>query len=118
MKPQLRWVALIPTVAAGFAAALLLIWPFRYLLLRFCPRQERLIEGTTELSQPNYAVTIQSCSASWFPAAEKALFVTVLLLAVVVAGAIAWRLAPARKKTCGLIASVLALLFVVVVFFP
>ncbi|WP_160330930.1 hypothetical protein [Xanthomonas massiliensis] len=118
MKPQMRWVVLIPTVAAGFAAALFLIWPFRYLLLQFCPCQERLIEGTTELSKPDYAVAIQSCSAGWFPVAEKSLFVAVLLLAVVVAGAIAWRIAPARKAACGLIASVLALLFVAVVLFP
>jgi protein-S-isoprenylcysteine O-methyltransferase Ste14 len=114
----LRWIALVPTVAIAFAATLLLIWPFQYLLLRSCPPQERLVEGTTELSQPGYGVTIQSCSASWFPVAEKSLLAAVLLLAVVLAGVVAWRVAPERKITCGMTASVVALLLIVGVFLP
>ncbi|MEA5124973.1 hypothetical protein [Xanthomonas floridensis] len=117
MTTRLRWIALIPSVAICFVATLLLIYHFRYFILRFCPRHYRLIEGVTELSQKDYALTIQSCSASWFPMAEKALIVTVLVLAIIVAGVIASIIAPAQKKASGAIVSFLGLVVIVATLF-
>jgi hypothetical protein len=117
VKPLFRWLLLCPSSAAGFAAVLLLYWPARLVLLHGCPVSSRIAIATTDFSKPNYqSVAVQSCSASWYPAADASLFALTLLVSVLVAGAIAYWFAPTHRRMSGLFASILAIVAIGLIF--
>lgn len=118
MNRRLRWAALAPVVAVAYVTALMLFWPVHTLLMHLCPQSDVFDEGTTNLTQPDYAVIVQSCSAAWFPGAETAALIGVLAAAIVAAACASALMAPAKKVASAFCASCLALLltFVFLVF--
>lgn len=110
MTKVLRWVALVPAALISFVAVFMLLGSLRGLLLRLCPAGNRGSEWTTDLSRPDPAVAVPSCSAAWFPGAEMALLILAFAAAVVAAGCVAAWVAPARKLVCGLSAAGLVIL--------
>ena len=104
----MRWLLVVPSAVVGFISVAGLYWLFHHLLLRICPSQLQAIEGTTDLSRPDFAAISPSCSASWYPAAEASLLVGMLLLAILVSATLAYRLAPSHKRLVGTLSVVVA----------
>lgn len=117
MRPLIRWLLLLPAVAAGFAITAALYWPARQLLLHSCSNALRTVESTTDLSQRDYTGTAEGCSAGWYPTADASSLVVILLLSVVASGTIGYRLAPTHKRLASALSSVLAITVIAIAFF-
>jgi hypothetical protein len=110
VKSLLRWLLLLPCVAAGSIASVLLYFPIRVGLLDFCPVRSRYFISTTDFTKPNFESTpTLSCSASWYHTADASVMLLAIFFAVVVAGVIGNRVAPIHKTKIGLLSSFLAI---------
>lgn len=102
MTRTLRWAALVPAAFVSFVAVFILLGSLHGLLMQICPADNRSREWTTDLSRPDPAVSVPTCSAAWFPGAEMALLMFAFVAAVAAAGCVAAWVAPTRKLACGL----------------
>ncbi|WP_342316823.1 hypothetical protein [Lysobacter sp. FW306-1B-D06B] len=88
---MLRWLLLVPSVAAGCVIAGGLVWLGYALLQKACPAASRLVL-TPQIGGP-----VEVCTAPWFSTAESSFRLGALILIVVVGSAAAYVTAPARK---------------------
>jgi hypothetical protein len=116
MKQVVRWSLLLPAIAFGISLSWLVL-PFgRSLALFACPDSLRSVEATTDFSQSSYSVSSDTCLAGWFSVAEGSLLILAILLSVIVAGFIGYRLSPSHKRLSAALSSLTAMGAVAVVF--
>ncbi|MDR7099279.1 hypothetical protein J2X04_001626 [Lysobacter niabensis] len=109
MSHTLRWLLLFPIVALSVLASWLLYPLAHGLTLLACPQPFRGSESTTDLSQPDYSATFATCSTGWFPAVDVSLMVAAILLSVVVAGLVGYRLPPSHQRLSAALSSLLVI---------
>ena len=109
MRQVLRWSLLPPAIVLGIAGSWLVFPIGRSLALSVCPGSLRSVEATTDFSQPDYSAYSDTCLAGWFSVTEASLPILALLLSVVVAGFIGYRLAPSHRRLSAALSSLAAI---------
>jgi hypothetical protein len=114
LKRFLRWLSLLPTVIF----AIIVSWSISgfglSIALDKCPdelRSPSAMYGEHQLFKV-LVITDQRCGASWFPATDRVLLVSAIVLSGLGAGAICFCLAPSHKRLAGALSSLLALVIV------
>jgi hypothetical protein len=112
----LRWSLILPAIALCGSVPWLLYPIFFRLAIAACPHALRTQISTTDFSQPDYAITSDTCNARWFPTLDASLMVFVVVLAVLTAGYAGHRLPPSHKRISSIVSCLLVAGFFVAVF--